>query len=50
MDIIHILIFIFVTCALIWLANKAPIQDSFKQIFNGVAVVALVVGLLILIP
>jgi type IV secretory pathway TrbL component len=47
MDIIHILIVIFVAGALLWLANKAPIQDSFKQIFNGVAVVALVVWLLI---
>jgi hypothetical protein len=49
MDIIHILIFIFVAGALLWLANKALIPASFEQIFNddGVAYFALVVWILI---
>jgi len=44
--IIHILIVIFVAGFILWLANKAPIEGTFKQIMNGVAIVALVVWLI----
>jgi hypothetical protein len=46
-DIIHILIVIFVAGFLLWLVNKAPLQETFKQILNGVAIVALVIWLVV---
>lgn len=45
--IIPILVVIFVAGVLLFLANKAPMQQTFKDILNAVAVIALVVWLVI---
>ena len=46
MDIITICAVVFVVGVLLWFVNKAPMQETMRNLLNGIVVVATVLWLL----